>query len=451
MRYIDSDLDSIQEMRNLIQNAQISFLQLQNLEQNELNVYGEKFIDEIEKEADGLIKDFISGNQYGLESDEIFLFHHFLDKFKQTIQQENYIGILEGDIGEKTIEIGAPLGVISVLLPAFPTFTLLVNIILLAMKSGNTMVVVANKHTKEVTIEAFKRLVDLAEQVGYPEGSIGITETISDSSVLELYNSDKVSLIVKIGCPEYINKQFKTTTPLIYGGEGSGPVFVERTADIEKAIEDIIHSRSFDNGILPGSEQFLVTENIIEQEIRDKLTCKGAYILNETECEQLIEFLNRSKNNILCNFAGHSATWLAKMAGFEVPDSTRVLISLQDYINHEDFFNQKLLCPIIVVYLEPDWQMACKKCMSLLAEMKMGHTLTIHSKNWEVIKEFALVKEVGRIVVNSPTVCVATGVMSNLATSLILGGVTTGRGYTSENVTPKHWTYRRQVGFKVEE
>ena len=95
--------------------------------------------------------------------------------------------------------------------------------------------------------------------------------------------------------------------------------------------------------------------------------------------------------------------------------------------------------------------MACKKCMSLLAEMKMGHTLTIHSKNWEVIKEFALVKEVGRIVVNSPTVCVATGVMSNLATSLILGGVTTGRGYTSENVTPKHWTYRRQVGFKVEE
>lgn len=91
MRYIDSDLDSIQEMRNLIQNAQISFLQLQNLEQNELNVYGEKFIDEIEKEADGLIKDFISGNQYGLESDEIFLFHHFLDKFKQTIQDRKSV------------------------------------------------------------------------------------------------------------------------------------------------------------------------------------------------------------------------------------------------------------------------------------------------------------------------------------------------------------------------
>ena len=134
MRYIVNDLESIQEMRNLIQNAQISFLQLQNLEQNELNVYGEKFIEEIEKEADGLIKDFVSENQYGLEFDEIFLFHHFLDKFKQTIQQENYIGILEGDISEKTIEIGAPLGVISVLLPAFPTFTLLVNIILLAMK-----------------------------------------------------------------------------------------------------------------------------------------------------------------------------------------------------------------------------------------------------------------------------------------------------------------------------
>ena len=87
MRYIDSDLDSIQEMRNLIQNAQISFLQLQNLEQNELNVYGEKFIEEIEKEADGLITDFVSGNQYGLESDEIFLFHHFLSFLLVDIMQ----------------------------------------------------------------------------------------------------------------------------------------------------------------------------------------------------------------------------------------------------------------------------------------------------------------------------------------------------------------------------
>ena len=98
------------------------------------------------------------------------------------------------------------------------------------------------------------------------------------------------------------------------------------------------------------------------------------------------------------------------MSGFEVPDTTRVLVSLQDYINHEDFFNQKLLCPIMIVYLEPDWKMACHKCMSLLSELKMGHTLTIHSKDWEVIREFALVKEVGRMVVNSPTACVATGV-----------------------------------------
>ncbi|OFL22487.1 aldehyde dehydrogenase [Streptococcus sp. HMSC062B01] len=451
MRYIDKDLDSIQEMRNLLLNAQMSFLQLQYLEQNELNVYGEKFIEKIEQEADKLISEYIARNDYGLEADEVFLFHHFLNRFKEKIQKENYIGILEGDVAKQTIEIGVPLGVVAVLLPPNPTFTLLVNIILLTIKSGNSLVVVANKRNKPAVIDIFKQLLLLAEQAGYPQGGIGIIEATSDSSILELYDSDKASLIINIGCPEYINKNFKTTIPTIYGGEGSGPVFIERSADINKAVKDIIHSRSFDNGILPGSEQFLVTENIIEQEIREALVQEGAYILNETECTQLIGFLEKSKNNTLCHFAGQSAKWLASMSGFEVPDTTRVLVSLQDYINHEDFFNQKLLCPIMIVYLEPDWKMACHKCMSLLSELKMGHTLTIHSKDWEVIREFALVKEVGRMVVNSPTACVATGVMSHLPTSLILGGITTGRGYTSENITPKHWTYRRQVGFKVDQ
>ena len=137
------------------------------------------------------------------------------------------------------------------------------------------------------------------------------------------------------------------------------------------------------------------------------------------------------------------------MSGISVPDDTKVLVSVQDYMNEEDFFSQVLLCPIIVVYLEPDWTLACVKCMNLLKELKIGHTLTIHSKDWKVIREFALVKAVGRIVVNAPTACVATGVVSSFPMSLVLGGVTTGRGYSSENITPKHLTYTRRVGFEV--
>ncbi|MER0122627.1 aldehyde dehydrogenase family protein [Streptococcus sp. ZJ93] len=449
MRYIDKDLDSIQETRNLLLNAQLSFVQLQKLSQSELDEYSASFIAALQKEADTYISDFIKGNDYGNEEDEQFLCYQFLQRFQETIQQESYVGIINGNVDNQLIEIGVPLGVVVAVLPSHPTFSLLVNLVLLAMKSGNALVVVANKRSKSATIDSFKCLIALSEKCGFPEGSIAIAEIITDSGIMEVLRSDKVSLIVNIGCPEYITEQFQTNTSLIYGGEASGPVFIERTADIEQAVKDVIHSRSFHNGILPGAEQFLVTENVIADQIKQYMLENGAYILDESETQKLREFLERSQKNITNSYIGKSAVWLAKMAGFTIPETTSVLVSLQDYMNEEDFLNQKLLCPIILVYLEPDWTLACIKCMSLLAELKMGHTLTIHSTDWKVIREFATVKSVGRIVVNAPTVCAATGITSNFSPSLILGGITTGRGYSSENMTPKSWTYTRQVGFKI--
>lgn len=450
MRYIDKDLDSIQETRNLLLNAQMSFVQLQKFNQGELDECSASFIAALQKEADHSIARFTRGNDYGNEEDEQFLCQQFLRRFQESLQVEPCIGILTGDVENKTIEIGVPLGVVVVLLPSHPTFSLLVNLLLLAMKSGNTLVMIANKYSKPATIDGLKWLIALSERCGFPEGSITLIEMVTNSGILEMLKSDKVSLIVNIGCPEYISDQFRTNIPLIYGGEASGPVFIEHTADIEKAVKDVIYSRSFHNGILPGSEQFLVTENGIAEQIKQYMLENKAYLLDESETQKLKEWLERSKKNITNSYIGKSAVWLAKMAGFTVPDETRVLVSFQDYLNEEDFFNQKLLCPLIMVYLEPDWTLACVKCMRLLAELKMGHTLTIHSTDWKVIQEFATVKSVGRMIVNAPTVCAATGMTSHFSPSFILGGITTGRGYSAENVTPKTWTYTRQVGFQMD-
>lgn len=450
MRYIDKDLDSIQEIRNLLLNAQSSFVQLQSLNQTDLDTYSASFISKLQTSADALIHDFVQGNDYGFESDENFLCHQFLQRFNETFQKETYVGIVDGNPDDKLIEIGVPLGVVVVLLPSHPSFTLLVNVILLAIKSGNALILVANKSSKTATVESIRALIALAEESGYLEGAVSLAEIISDAGILELLASDKLSLLVNIGCTEYISKEFKTNTPVIFGGESSGPVFIERSADIEQAVRDVIYSRSFNNGILPGAEQFLVTENVIAEPIKACMTANDAYLLDEEETRQLITFLKVSEKNINKSYVGQSAQWIAKRAGLSVPEGTKVLVSVQDYLTEEDYFSQKLLCPIIVMYLEPDWTLACSKCMGLLSELRMGHTLTIHSKNWQVIKEFAIVKAVGRIVVNAPTACAATGISSSFPPSLILGGITTGRGYSSENMTPKHWTYTRRVGFKRE-
>ncbi|HEO8607421.1 TPA: aldehyde dehydrogenase family protein [Streptococcus suis] len=448
MRYIDKDLESIQEIRNLLLNGQMSFVHLEKYSQEDLDAIISIFIKSLQSGMKGYVHDFVAGNDYGVEEDELFLCTHFIKRFGETVQNENYVGIIGGNPKEKCIEIGAPLGVVAVILPSHPTFTLLVNLCLLAMKTGNAMVFIANKRSTKATLDSLKKLIILAEESGYSEGGISLGETISDAGIVELLSSDKVSLILNIGCSEYISNKFVTNTSLIFGGESSGPVFIERSADLEKAVRDVIHSRSFQNGILPGAEQFLVTENIIADQIKDSLKRNGAYLLSDTETEKLTKFLRQSEKNVNRSYIGKSAIWLAEKAGIQVPQGTKVLVSTQDYMNEEDYFCRKLLCPIIIVYLEPDWTLACVKCMNLLDELKMGHTLTIHSKDWKIIREFALVKKVGRIVVNAPTVCVATGIVSNFPASLILGGITTGKGYSSENITPRHLTYTRYVGFE---
>lgn len=448
MLYIDKDLASIQEIRNLLLNAQTAFVQLQKLTQADLDQYSATLIQRLQEDGATAIQAFVAKNQYGKEADEYFLCQAFLKRFEETLQKKAYVGIIAGSSEDKVIEIGVPLGVIGVLLPAYPTYTLLVNLLLLAIKSGNAMVLVANQLTKPATLDAIGALLGNLEEMGYPEGALSLAEIANDAGVSELLLSDKLSLLINIGCPEYINQEFRTNTPLIYGGESSGPVFIERTADLEKAVKDVLHSRSFNNGILPGSEQFLITENLIVDQIKQLMVEHGAYILTDKDTEKLIAFLKTSERNVINNYNGKSARWLAKMSGFSVPDQTKVLVSVQDYMNNEDFFNKKLLCPIIVLYREPDWALACIKCMSILSELRMGHTLTIHSADWKIIREFAVVKEVGRIVVNAPTACTATGVKSSFAPSLILGGITTGRGYRSENITPGHLTYSRQVGFE---
>lgn len=447
MRYIDNDLDSIQEARNLLLNAQMSFASLQQFSQSELDECSASFIAALQKESDRYIAEFTIGNEYGKEEDERFLCQQFLRRFQESLQREPCVGLISGDVDEQMFEIGVPLGVVLALLPSYPTFSLLVNLILLAMKSGNSLVIVANKHSKPATIASLKGLIALSETCGFPEGSISLDEIITDSGMLELLRSDKVSLIVNIGCPEYISDQFRTNTPLIYGGISSGPVFIDRTADIAQAVKDVIYSRSFHNGILPGAEQFLVTEQLIAEQVKQCMLDNGAYLLDESEAQKWRHFLESSKKNITNSYIGKSASWLAQRAGFAVPETTTVLVLLQDYMNEEDFFNQPLACPFIMVYLEPDWTLACVKCISLLAELKIGHTLTIHSTDWKVIQEFALVKAVGRMVVNAPTVLTATGISSSFSPSFILGGITTGRGYSAENMTPRTWTYTRLVGF----
>ncbi len=170
MRYIDKDLESIQEIRNLLLNGQMSFVHLEKYSQEDLDAIISIFIKSLQSGMKGYVHDFVAGNDYGVEEDELFLCTHFIKRFGETLQNENYVGIIGGNPKEKCIEIGAPLGVVAVILPSHPTFTLLVNLCLLAMKTGNAMVFIANKRSTKVTLDSLKKINYISRRVGIFRG-----------------------------------------------------------------------------------------------------------------------------------------------------------------------------------------------------------------------------------------------------------------------------------------
>jgi acyl-CoA reductase-like NAD-dependent aldehyde dehydrogenase len=146
---------------------------------------------------------------------------------------------------------------------------------------------------------------------------------------------------------------------------------------------------------------------------------------------------------------GQSAQKIAKMAGFSVPDGTTVLISQQKYVSPNNPYSREKLCPVLAYYIEDDWMHACEKCIELLLSERHGHTLVIHSNDEEVIRQFALKKPVGRVLVNTPAVFGSMGATTNLFPAMTLGSGSAGKGITSDNVSPMNLIYIRKVGYGV--
>lgn len=237
--------------------------------------------------------------------------------------------------------------------------------------------------------------------------------------------------------------------PVIYGGTGNGPAFIERTADIRQAVQDIIASKTFDNGVVSAAEQSIVVDSCIEREVKRELEASGGYFMTEEEAERLGKMFYYPDGSANPELAGKPAESLAKWAGFSVPAGTKVLISRQKYVSENNPYSREKLCPVLAYYIEDDWMHACEKCIELLLSERNGHTLVIHSKDPEVIRQFALKKPVGRMLVNTPAVFGSMGATTNLFPAMTLGSGSAGDGITSDNVSPMNLIYVRKVGYGV--
>ena len=354
--------------------------------------------------------------EYGNWQDKYRKNRYICEYLPEKLKTMRFVGIISEDREEKMMKVGVPLGIIAALTPSTNPVSTAIYQALIAVKSGNAIVFAPHERAAKTTGRALDILMEAAAEAGLPDGALS-----------------------------YLGK------PFIYGGTVGSPAFIERTADIPKAVKAIMASRNFDYGIVPAAEQYIVADSRIAGEAKREFERNGAYFMSGDEEKQLIGLLCPENGSQDPELVGKPARELARRAGFSVPDTVKVLVSAQKYISDRNPYARALLFPVLVYYIENDWVHACEKCIELLANESHGHTLVIHSKDEEVIRQFALKKPVARMLVNTPAVFGSMGVTTNLFPAMTLGSITAGVGITSDSVSPMNLIYVRNVGYGVRE
>lgn len=449
MRFVDKDLLSVQEARILMENAGEA--------RNALSLFPQEKLDRILESmlaaAEGHLKELAGQSReetgYGSSQDKYRKNRMIWEQMSCRLKDMRCVGLVEENTEEGTAKIGVPMGTIVALIPATSPVSTTLYIASIAVKSGNAVVFAPHPRAERTVQKTVKLLAEAACAAGLPEGGIACPDTVTKEGTIQMMAHSETTLIINTGVPQLLDAPGTGNKPLICGGIGPSPVFIERTADVSRAVKDIIDSRSFDCGTSAGAEQYVVADYQIADEVKKEMIRMGAYFMDEKEEGLLMGLLCPGQKEKDPEYMGKPAVWLAERAGFTVPGNTRVLVSQQQYISDFNPYAKALLCPVLVFYIEKDWMFACEKCIELLESC--GHTLAIHSRDEEVIRQFMLKKPVGRILINTPAAFGAMGITTNLFPAMTLGGLTAGLGITSDNVSPMNLVYLRSAARGVRE
>lgn len=358
----------------------------------------------------------------------------------EDIKNLKTVGVISEDEREGIVEIAQPLGPILAITPMTnPTSTVLFKI-LLALKTRNPIIVSPHRRALECSIEAARICYDAAMSEDAPEYCIQWITESSREQTHGLMSHPDMALILATGGGSLVNAAYSSGTPAIGVGAGNVPVCVERSADIPFAVSQIIYSKTFDNGTICASEQAVVVEKSIAQQLKDEFIKQGAYFATDEECKILEPVVfNLERHLMNADIVGQSAQTIAKKGGVSVPEGTVMLIAERDAVGKHDPLSSEILAPVLAMYVVDDFRCAINKCIDLNYHGGIGHTASIYSNNENMIRQFASQMNAGRIVVNTPSSQGAVGgIFNTLHPSMTLGCGSGGKNITTDNVTASH-------------
>jgi acetaldehyde dehydrogenase (acetylating) len=349
----------------------------------------------------------------------------------------------------KIVEIAEPFGVVAAVVPSTnPTSTAIYKV-LIALKARCPIVISPHPSAARCITRAVEIMAEAATRAGAPAGSIGWMKTVTLEGTQELMKQRETAVILATGGMGLVRAAYSAGKPAYGVGPGNAPCYIERSADLIKAARDIITGKTFDNGVLCSSPNSVVVDEAVAEEARRQFQAHGAYFMNQAEMDALAKVLvtpQRLPNPVL---VGKPATAIAEKVGIRVPDGTRALIAPLTGVGRDFPLSIEKLCPVLSWYVVGDWREGCERCIQILRYGGMGHTMSIHSQNEQVILEFGLKKPAFRICVNTPTTHGSIGLTTGLDPAMTLGCGGWGGNITSDNISPRHLLNIKRLAYEL--
>lgn len=353
------------------------------------------------------------------------------------IKTTKTVGKISEDPATGLTQYAEPLGILAGITPVTnPTSTVIFKAIL-ALKTRNAIIFGLHPQAQQCGSAAVKIMAEAATAAGAPAGLIQCITHPSIEASSALMNHDRVALVLATGGPGMVKAAYSTGKPALGVGPGNAPAYIEKTADIAAAVQDILLSKSFDNSMICASENSIVVDRSIYPAVKAAFQAGGAYFVPDQEVAKLTAaVIDPQRRTVRGPVAGQSAEKIAQLAGLTVPKGTKLLIAKLDGIGKNFLLSGEKLCPVLSLYLANDHASAFDLCQSLLHYGGLGHTAAIHTTDQAVIDAFGEAMPACRILVNSPASLGGIGGLFNrLTPSLTLGTGSYGKNSISHNLT----------------
>ena len=421
---------------NLVKKSHVALDQMANFTQEQVDKICEAVATAGEQNAYPLAKMAVEETKRGVVEDKTTKNMYASENIWNSLRHEKTVGVIEEDKELGLTKIAEPKGVIAGVTPVTnPTSTVIFKA-MLALKTRNTIIFGFHPQAQKCCVETGKIIQAAAVAAGAPKDAIQWIEEPSLDATTDLMNNPGVQTILATGGPGMVKAAYSSGKPAIGVGPGNGPSYIEKTANIDRAVYDIVLSKNFDNGMVCASENSVVVDDEIYDRVKEEFKKWSCYFLNKEEIKKFEEhFIDPRRGTVAGPVAGKSAYEIAKLCGVDVPKETKVIVAEYKGVGRKFPLSAEKLSPVFTLYRAKDHDDAFRICSELLDYGGRGHTAGLHSSDQKVIKEFSMKMDACRILVNSPAALGGIGdLYNNMLPSLTLGTGSYGANTFSHNI-----------------